>query len=143
MGKDRDRRDTTLLQREIPGARSGKSSRLPNYEAVYVHFQDAHVPQPLAVWLYATREGAAYNVRGGQDVIAVGLKHDSDDELDRRAWKFRRLSLFTWRKHVDERWEGFRWFRSVQELPDDPQEASQELADRVLAALRRAGAVPQ
>jgi hypothetical protein len=92
----------TVLEAEIPSARRGKPSTLPGYEALYVYFQDTHVPQQLAVWLYATREGAPYNVRGGKDVIAVGLKHDADIELDRRAWKFRRLSLFTWRKHVDE-----------------------------------------
>ena len=132
-----------LLEAEIPGARRGKPSSLLDYEAVYVHFQDAHVPQPLAVWVYAAREGAAYNVRGSKDMIAVGFKHDTDDELDRKAWKFRRLSLFTWKKHVDERWEGFRWLCSIRDLSEDPHEASKEVAGRVLAALRRAGAIPE
>jgi hypothetical protein len=131
-----------LLEAEIPGARCEKRKRLPDYEAVYVHFQDAHLPQSMAIWVYATREGTRYNVPGGKDVIAVGLKHDATEELDRPVWKFRRLSGFTWRKHVDERLdEGFRWISSVADLPDDPQVAGDEIAQRVLVALRRAGAV--
>jgi hypothetical protein len=131
-----------LLEAEIPGSRRGRRSSLRDREALYVHFQDAHLPQPLAVWLYATGEGAAYNVRGGKDVIGVGLKHDADDELDRVVWKFRRLGLFTWRTHVDERREGLRWLCDATDLPEDPRGAGAEVAGRVLAALRRAGAIP-
>jgi hypothetical protein len=131
-----------LLEDEIPCARCGTPSSLHGYEALYVHFHDSHVPQPLAVWLYAASEGTAYNVGSRKDVIAVGLKHDANVELDPGAWKFRDLSLFTWQKHVDERWEGFRWLSSVRDLPNEPQAASQEVARRVLAALRRARAIP-
>lgn len=131
-----------LLEDEIPGARCGTPSSLHGYEAVYVHFQDAHVPQPLAVWLYAANEGTAYNVGSRKDVVAAGLKHDATVELDPGAWKFRNLSLFAWQKHVDERWEGFRWLCSVRDLPNEPEAASQEVARRVLAALRRARAIP-
>jgi hypothetical protein len=133
----------TLVEAEIPGARRGRRRRLKDCEEVYVHFQDVHLPQPMALWLYATPEGAARNVRGAKDVIAVGLKHDADEELDRPTWKFRRLGLFTWREHIDARHgEGFRWLCGPSELPEDPQAASREVARRVLAALRRAGAIP-
>jgi len=87
----------------IPGARSGSDSQLPDYRAVYVHFTDARIPQALAVWLYATRAGALYNVRGYGDAIGVALKHDTDDELDRGAWKPRSLSPFSWRTHIGDR----------------------------------------
>jgi hypothetical protein len=130
-----------LLEAEIPGARCANRRSVSDYTALYVHFQDAHLPQAMAVWVYATLEGATFNVRGGEDVIAVGIKHDTTEELDRPVWKFRRLSLFTWRKHVDERYEGFRWLCRPSELPDDPQAAGQDVAQRVLVALRRAGAV--
>lgn len=135
--------ETAALQLEdrIQGAHRGKPIRRGDYEAVYVHFQDAHLPQAMAVWLYATREGASFNVRNHEDVIGVGLKHDKDVELDRIVWKFRRLPLFVWQKHVDDRWEGFRWMRRVGDLPADPQAAGEEIVERVLAALRRAGAV--
>lgn len=134
----------TRIEAQIPGARRGPPKKLKDCEARYVHFQDAHLPQPMAVWLYATREGAAYNVPGAKDVIGVGLKHDTDEELDRPTWKFRRLRLFTWREHIDARHgEGFRWLCSPSELSEDPQAASGEVAERVLAALRRAHAIPE
>lgn len=132
-----------LLEDRIPGAHRGKPSRRPYYEAVYVHFQDAHLPQAMAVWLYATREGTSFNVRNYEDVIGVGLKHDTDVELDRAVWKFRRLPLFVWQKHIDDRWEGFRWMRRAGDLPEDPHAASEEIVGRVLAALRRAGAIAE
>lgn len=131
-----------LLEAAIAGATCGKARRLPDYEARYVHFQDAHLPQAMAVWVYATRAGTRYNVRGAGDVIAVGLKHDAIEELDRPVWKFRRLSLFTWCRHIDDRLgDGFRWICAAADLPDDPQAAADEVARRVLVALRRAGAV--
>ncbi len=131
----------SLLASEIPGAVRGRTRKLGDCEAVYVHFQDAHLPQMMAVWLYAAREGTAHNVRGHGDVIGVGLKHDADEELDRAVWKFRRLSLFTWQHHIDDRYEGLRWMRRAGDLPDDAQAASVEIVARVLVALRRAGAV--
>lgn len=133
----------SLLEAEIPGARRGKPSRGRTHEAVYVHFQDAHLPQSMAVWLFATLEGAAYNVRDHGDVIGVGLKHDRDVELDRAVWKFRRLSHFTWQTQIDDRREGFRWMCRVRDLPDDPHAAGRQIAGHVLPALRRAGAVAQ
>lgn len=133
-----------LIEAQIPGARRGPRRKLKDCEALYVHFQDAHLPQPMAIWLYATLEGSAYNVRGATDIIAVGLKHDTDEELDRPTWRLRRLGLFTWREHIDTRHgEGLRWITSARDLPDDPQAASHEVAERVLAALRRARAIPE
>lgn len=132
-----------LLEAEIAGARRGRTRKLGDGEAVYVHFQDVHLPQTMAVWLYAAREGTAYNVRGYGDVIGVGLKHDSDEELDRAVWKLRRLTLFTWQHHVDDRYEGLRWMRRAGDLPNDVAAASEEIVGRVLAALRRAGAVAE
>jgi hypothetical protein len=95
----------------------------------------------MAVWLYATLEGAPRNVRGGGDIVGVGLMHDAEEELDRIVWKFRRLSLFTWRKHVDDRYEGMRWLSDAADLPEDPQAAGEAVAARVLDALRRSGAI--
>lgn len=132
----------TLLEAEIPDGRRGNRSSLPDYEAVYVHFRDAKIPQSLAVWLYATREGAAYNVGGRTDVIGIGLKHDANDELDRGAWRFRPLTPFSWSKHIDQRWEGFRWLWNAADPPGDPHQASTEIAERVHGVLRRVDAIP-
>lgn len=130
-----------VLDDAIPSAATKRASNLAGYVAVYVHFRDEKVPQSLALWLYATRAGAAYNVNGRGDVIAVGLKHDSNDELDRLAWRFRRPTPFAWYKHVDDRWEGYRLLFDAEELPDDPLQASEVVARRVLAVLRRIDAI--
>jgi hypothetical protein len=131
----------TALESEIPGSRRGKESRLRGQLALYVHFTDARLPQTLAIWLYAAEHGSAYNVRGYGNAIGVGLKYDADEELDRGAWKLRPISPFTWRVHVDERFQGYRWLRPESELPTDPNEAALQIAERVLMTLRRAAAV--
>ena len=131
----------TELEAEIPGAHRGKESRLRGQLALYVHFTDARLPQTLAIWLYGAEEGSAYNVPGYGNTIGVGLKYDADEELDRGAWKLRPISPFTWRVHVDARFQGYRWLRPESELPADPNEAGLQIAERVLMTLRRAAAV--
>ena len=133
----------TELETEIPGAHRAKERRLRGHMALYVHFTDARIPQTLAIWLYATESGASSNVPGYGDAIGVGLKYDADEELDRGAWKLRPISPFSWRVHIDERVQGYRWLRDVSDLPTDPSAAGQQIAERVLATLRRAAAVPE
>jgi hypothetical protein len=131
----------TELEAGIPGAQRGKESRLRGQLALYVHFTDARLPQTLAIWLYGAEEGSAYNVPGYGNAIGVGLKYDAGEELDRGAWKLRPISPFTWRVHVDARFQGYRWLRPESELPTDPNDAGTEIAERVLMTLRRAAAV--
>jgi hypothetical protein len=130
------------LEAAIPGARRGAASHRPGYEALTVHFADAHIPQPLALWLFAAEAGAPVNVKGFRDAVGAGLRHDADEELDRGAWKLRPLAPFSWRTHVDARHEGYRWLRNADELPADEAAAARELAERVLGTLRRARAIP-
>jgi len=134
-------RTADRLEQEIPGAARGTERHLPDYEAIYVHFADARIPQQLALWLYAAPASAPYNVRGYPDVIGVGLKHDADEELERGQWKLRPLAPFTWRTHIDDRWEGYRWLRRADELSEDPALAADEIAERVLGTLRRSSMV--
>jgi hypothetical protein len=131
----------TALEGEIPGAARKAESHLKGYEGLYVHFRDAKMPQDLAVWLFAAREGTANNVRGFKDAIGVGLKHDADQELDQGAWSFRPLSPFTWKRQIDGRYEGYRWLRNADALPPDPEAAAEEVAGQVMRTLRRAAAV--
>ena len=131
----------TELETEIPGAQRGTERRLRGQLALHVHFTDARLPQTLAIWLYGAEEGTAYNVPGHGNAIGVGLKYDADEELDRGAWKLRPISPFTWRVHVDPRFQGYRWLRPESELPADPVEAGHQIAERVLTTLRRAAAV--
>jgi hypothetical protein len=131
----------TALESEIPGAARKAESHLKGYEALYVHFRDAKMPEDLAIWLFAAREGTPNSVRGFRDAIGVGLKHDANVELDQGAWSFRPLSPFTWKRHLGARNEGFRWLRNADALPTDPDAAAAEVADQVLRTLRRAEAV--
>ncbi len=101
------------LEVEIPGARRGSPRRLAGAEAVYVQFGDAELPQQLAVWLFAAEGASASSVPGAPDAIGVALRHDAGQELGRGAWRFRRLMPFSWRQHVDARFEGYRWYCPV------------------------------
>ena len=129
------------LETEIPGAWRGWASHLAGYEALYVHFHDAKLPQELAVWLFAVKAGTANNVPRLPDAIGVGLKHDADNELDRASWRLRPLTPLSWRTHVDDRYEGFRWLRDAGDLPHGVDAVADEIASRVLVVLRRAGAL--
>jgi hypothetical protein len=131
------------LEATIAEAARGSESHLAGYEAIYVHFKDAKVPQPLAVWLFAAEEGTPNNFAGQPDIIGIGLKHDADAELDRDAWRFRPLTPFSWRTHIDDRYAGMRWLRPARELDRNEQLAASEITERVHAALHRSGAVPR
>lgn len=129
------------LEAAIPGARRGTPRRLAGADAVYVQFGDAKLPQQLAVWLFAAPAGTASSMPGAPDAIGVGLRHDGGQELGRGAWRFRRLLPFAWRQHIDLRFEGYRWFCPVADLPAEPAAAGAAIAERVLRTLRAAEAV--
>jgi hypothetical protein len=129
------------LEAAIPGASRGSESHLAGYEALYVHFQDAKLPQRLAIWLFAAEEGTPNNFPGQRDIIGVGLKHDADAELERSAWRLRPLTPFSWRTHIDDRYAGMRWLQPAHDLDSDAQGAGRQLTERILIALRRSGAV--
>jgi hypothetical protein len=128
----------------IDDARAGSPSSLTaGYEAVYVHFSDAAVPQRLCVWIYSTLARGDNNFAGYGDIIGVGLKHDADEELDPGAWRFRlQGSRFRWRKHCDARYEGFRLIESADALRAQPvEEAAKRVCATVLHQLERSNAL--
>jgi hypothetical protein len=129
------------LEAEIPGARRGTVRRLAGADAVYLQFADADLPQQLTVWLFAAEAGAPSSSPGAPDAIGVAIRHDGGQELGRGAWRFRRLMPFAWRRHIDARVEGYRWFCPVADLPAGPAEAGATVGDRVLRTLRAARAV--
>ena len=129
------------LEAAIPGARRGTVRRLAGVDAIYVQFADAELPQQLAVWLFAAEAGSPSSSPGAPDAIGVAIRHDGGQELGRGAWRFRRLMPFAWRRHIDARYEGYRWFCPVADLPADPAAAGAVIGDRVLRTLRAARAV--
>jgi hypothetical protein len=48
---------------------------------------------------------------------------------------------FAWRRHVDARVEGYRWFCPAADLPAGAEDAGAFVGDRVLRTLRAARAV--
>lgn len=133
----------TRLEAEISGARRGSLRRLAGADAVYVQFRDANLPQQLTVWLFAAPAGSSSSSPGVRDAIGVAIRHDGGQELNRGAWRFRRLMPFAWRRHIDARVEGYRWFAPDADLPADPAAAGSVIGDRVLSTLRAAGAVAE
>ena len=129
------------LEAAIPGARRGSVRRLAGADAVYVQFGDAEIPQQLTVWLLAAEAGSASSSTGAPDAIGVAIRHDGGQELGRGAWRFRRLMPFAWRRHIDARFEGYRWYCPVADLPAGPAEAGAVIGDRVMRTLRAARAV--
>lgn len=115
------------IEEKVAGARRGSESSLDGYEAIYVHFRDPKLPQDLAVWIYAARAGSANSVPGYRDAVGIGLKRDSDEELKPGEWTFRSLTPLSWRRHVDDRYEGYcrgsKWGRGG---PGDRSPASTE-----------------
>jgi hypothetical protein len=131
------------LQTAIPGARRPGVRRLAGADAVYVQFPDVELPQQLTVWLFAAEAGSPSSSPGAPDAIGVAIRHDGGQELGRGAWRFRRLMPFAWRRHIDARVEGYRWFCPAGDLPADPAEAGAIVGDRVLRTLRAARAVAE
>jgi hypothetical protein len=129
------------LEAAIPGARRGSVRRLAGADAVYVQFGDAELPQQLSVWLYPAPAGSSSSSPGVPDAIGVAIRSDGGQELDRGAWRFRRLMPFAWRRHIDARYEGYRWYAAVADLPDGPAAAGAVIGDRVLQTLRAARAL--
>jgi len=87
----------------IPGARSGSDSQLPDYRAVYAHVTDARIPHVGGLAVRHTCGRPLQRARGYGDAIGVALKQDTDDELDRGAWRPRSMSPFSWRTHIGDR----------------------------------------
>lgn len=108
-----------------------------------MHFTDAAVPQALALWIFFAKSGTAYNVPGRGDVLGVGLKHDSDTELDRQANRFRiQGGPFRWARHVDSRYEGYRLIENADRLHAvADQTATDEVVRRVMDALHNSNMV--
>ena len=108
------------------------------YAARYVHFTNPDFPESLAVWLFAVVAGHPYGFPGPEDRLAVGLKHDADEELDVDRWRLRLgPTPFTWRSHVDRRYAGYRLTLDAR-LDVPAPAAAAALADAAERALARA-----
>ena len=139
-----------LIVAEIPPAQlpePGKTVRAvlgrQGYISRYVHFRRPDQPVQRAVWLFAVPAGHAYDFSPPHDRVGAGLLQDSSTELSssRFAAGMTRSGAFTWKTHLDGRYEGYRLGLKVEPETDAPEGVATELASQVLHGLRRAGLI--
>ena len=143
-------RAAALILAEIPAAQSPETS--PTKRAVlgrqgyisrYVHFRHRDQPAQRAVWLYAVPAGHAYDFTPPHARVGAGLMQDANTELSssRFAAGMTRSGAFTWKTHIDARYEGYRLALKVDPDHDEPDPVAADLASQVLHGLRRAGLI--
>jgi hypothetical protein len=139
-----------LIVAEIPAAQlpdPGKTVRRVlgrrGYISRYVHFRRPDQPVERAVWLFAVPAGHAYDFSPPHDRVGAGLMQDSSTELSssRFAAGMTRSGAFTWKTHLDGRYEGYRLGLKVEPETDAPEDVAAELTSQVLHGLRRAGLI--
>ena len=137
-----------LILAEIPADQHPESTRTARsirgrrgYISRYVHFRRPDQLVQRAVWLYAVPAGHAYDFAPPHDRVGAGLMQDPDNELSssRFASEMTRSGAFTWKRHLDDRYEGWRFALKVDPESDAPEAVAADLAEQVLHSLRRAG----
>jgi hypothetical protein len=137
-------RATELVAAEVPEATTGppaKGRRVnPGYVSRYGHFRHPGMPADRAVWLYAAPAGHEYDFKPAHDRVAAGLMQDANAELDksRFAAGLNNAYAWSWKTHIDDRYEGWRLALKVDPESDAPDARGEELAAQVLRALRAA-----
>lgn len=144
-GKIAVERAAELVAAELPDATLSKTTRRSRngrgYVSRYVYFKHPTMPADRAVWLYAAPAGQAYDFRPAHDRVSAGLMQDVDNELDpnRFAAGMTKGFPFSWKVHIDARYEGYRLGVKVDPDNDAPEDRGAELAAEVLRGLRNAG----
>ena len=140
-------RAAELLLAEIPAeqrAEPGKSARRVlggrGYISRHVVFLRPDQPAQLAVWLFAVPAGHPYDFAPPHDRVGAGLLQDATNELSssRFAAGMARSGAFTWKVHLDSRYEGYRFAIKVDATTEAPEDVASDLASQVLHSLRRA-----
>jgi hypothetical protein len=109
-----------------------------------VHFRHPAMPADRAVWLYAVPAGHAYDFKPPHARVAAGLLQDTGIELapSRFASGLTGSSAWSWKTHIDERFEGWRMAIKVDPDADAAEDRGEALAAQVLRGLRSAELVP-
>jgi hypothetical protein len=141
-------RASELILAEIPPAQDPETSKTSRavragrgYISRYVHFRRPDQPAQRAVWLFAVPAGHPYDFAPPHDRVGAGLMQDADNELSssRFAAGMTRSGAFTWKTHLDARYEGYRLALRVDPETDTTERVATDLATQVLHGLRRAG----
>ena len=139
-----------LIFAEIPAAQQpeiGPASRARKgggYVARHVHFRHPGFPVQRSVWLFVVSAEHRYNIGSLRPRAGAGLMQDPDTELSelRSVAGLLRSGAFTWRRHNDDRYQGYRLVVDVDPAVDAPEARADELAAAVLHGLRRASLIP-
>ena len=138
-------RAAELVAAELPDATLSKTARRSRngrgYIQRYVSFRHPTLPSDRAVWLFAAPAGHAYDFRPPHARISAGLLQDKDEELDsnRFAAGMTKGFPFSWKTHLETKYEGYRVSVKVDPDSDSAEERAGELAAEVLRGLRNAG----
>jgi hypothetical protein len=149
-GRDVVERAAKLIFAEVPAvqlpeirppsrARSGSG-----YVSRHVHFRHPGYPVQRAVWLFVVSAEHRYNIGSLRPRAGAGLMQDADTELSelRSVAGLLRSGAFTWRRHNDDRYQGYRLVVDADPEVDSPEARAEELAAAVLHGLRRASLIP-
>ena len=146
-GKIAVERAAELVAAELPDATLSKTTRRSRnsrgYVQRFVTFRHPTMPSDRAVWLYAAPAGHAYDFRPAHDRLSAGLLQDLENELDpnRFAAGMTKGFPFSWKVHLEAKYEGYRLGVKVDPDNETPEERGAELAAEVLRGLRNAGLV--
>jgi hypothetical protein len=150
-GRDVVERAAELIVAEIPavqlpevGPPSKARTAGSGYVSRYVHFRHPDYPVQRAVWLFVVSAEHRYNIGSPRPRAGAGLMQDPDTELSelRSVAGLLRSGAFTWRRHNDDRYQGYRLVVDVDPDVDAREARAEELAAAVLHGLRRASLIP-
>lgn len=134
-----------LVAEALPEAKLSKTARRSRngrgFIQRFVSFRHPTMPSDRAVWLFSAPEGHAYDFRPAHSRIGAGLLQDPENELDsnRFAAGMTKGFPFSWKIHLETKYEGYRLSVKVDPDADEPEARGQELAAEVLRGLRNAG----
>ena len=109
----------------------------------YVHFRHPELPAQRACGCSLYPPATRTTSRRRTTASGAGLMQDAKTELSssRFAAGMTRSGAFTWKTHLDARYEGYRLAIKVDPATDVPETVASELASQVVHGLRRAGLV--
>ena len=149
-GRDVVERAAKLIFAEVPAVQlpeigpPSKARKGSGYVSRHVHFRHPGYPVQRAVWLFVVSAEHRYNIGSLRPRAGAGLMQDADTELSelRSVAGLLRSGAFTWRRHNDDRFQGYRLVVDVDPEADAPEARAEELAAAVLHGLRRASLIP-
>src|SRR4051794_29797257 len=88
----------------------------------YLHFRHPGQPADRAVWFYAVPAGHAYDFKPPHARVGAGLMQDASNELDKSRFAAGLNSAYawSWKTHLDNRYEGWRLAIKVDPEVDSP-----------------------